>query len=286
MFDANCSNTREPMIATGVSADAMAHRKTTLSSEPTSSVTSLDFKAARELMSLAGGPLAVALGAEIRREEADDPGVPGTETGSIVGLGYSKFSMSRNVSAVYGEVVAPLAKWLEINAALRWDHYSDFGNAVNPKVGFKVRPNDMFMFRGTYSEAFRAPGPAEVGGSSFGFTSYGILSQGNPDIQPEEAKSYTLGVVFEPMAGTSFTLDWWKIDRTNEIIQADPNQIIGNSPTTGIPLTRINGALPNTFIYYDVNGQIGTVTGFCRTASKTTTDGIDFSAQSRTILGN
>jgi iron complex outermembrane receptor protein len=264
----------------------LARVSPTLSSEPTSSVTSLDFKASRELMPLAGGPLAVALGAEIRREEADDPGVPGTETGSIVGLGYSKFSMSRNVGAVYGEVVAPLAKWLEVNAALRWDHYSDFGSAVNPKVGFKVRPNDMVMFRGTYSEAFRAPGPAEVGGSSFGFTSYGILSQGNPNIQPEEAKSYTLGIVFEPIAGTSLTLDWWKIDRTNEIVQADPNSIIGSLPTTGTPLTRINGALPNTFIYYNSDGDIGTVTGFYRNASKTTTDGIDFSAQSRTSLGN
>ena len=167
----------------------------TLSSEPTSSVTSLDFKASRELMQLTGGPLGLALGAEIRREKADDPGVPGTETGSIVGLGYSKFSMSRDVYAMYGEVVAPVAKWLELNAALRYDHYSDFGNSVTPKVGFKARPTDQFMIRGTYAEAFRAPGPAEVGGSSFGFTTFGILSQGNPDIQPEEAKSYTLGFV-------------------------------------------------------------------------------------------
>ena len=258
----------------------------TLSSEPTSSVTSLDFKASRELMQLTGGPLGLALGAEIRREKADDPGVPGTETGSIVGLGYSKFSMSRDVYAMYGEVVAPVAKWLELNAALRWDHYSDFGNSVTPKVGFKARPTDQFMIRGTYAEAFRAPGPAEVGGSSFGFTTFGILSQGNPDIQPEEAKSYTLGFVWEPAAGTSFTLDFWKIDRTNEIVQADPNSIIGGLPTTGTPLTRIPGALPNTFIYYDVDGNIGTVTGFYRNAAKTKTDGFDFSAQHRMSLGD
>ncbi|HEX5639378.1 MAG TPA: TonB-dependent receptor [Burkholderiaceae bacterium] len=262
----------------------LARVSPTLSSEPTSSVTSLDFKASRELMTLAGGPLGLALGAEIRREEAEDPGVPGTETGSIVGLGYSKFSMDRDIYAVYGEVVAPVTKWLEVNAALRWDDYSDFGSTVNPKIGFKARPNDMFAIRGTYSEAFRAPGAAEVGGSSFGFTSYGILSQGNPDIQPEEAKSYTIGVVFEPWAGTSFTLDYWKIDRENEIVQADPNTIIGNSPTTGVPLSRINGALPGTFIYYDVDGNIGTVTGFYQNAAQTKTDGFDFSAQHRMSL--
>ena len=192
--------------------------------------------------------------------------------------------MKRDIYAVYGEVVAPVTKWLEVNAALRWDDYSDFGSTVNPKIGFKARPNDMFAIRGTYSEAFRAPGAAEVGGSSFGFTSYGILSQGNPDIQPEEAKSYTIGVVFEPWAGTSFTLDYWKIDRENEIVQADPNTIIGNSPTTGVPLSRINGALPGTFIYYDVDGNIGTVTGFYQNAAQTKTDGFDFSAQHRMSL--
>jgi iron complex outermembrane receptor protein len=262
----------------------LARVSPTLSSEPTSSVTSLDFKASRELMPLAGGALGLALGAEIRREEAEDPGVPGTETGSIVGLGYSKFSMKRDIYALYGEVVAPVAKWLELNAALRYDHYSDFGGNLAPKLGFKIRPNDQFLIRGTYSEAFRAPGAAEVGGSSFGFTTFGILSQGNPDIQPEEAKSYTLGVVWEPMAGTSFTLDYWKIDRENEILQADPNTIIGNLPSTGTPNSRINGALPGTFIYYGVDGNIATVTGFYRNASDTSTDGFDFSATHRMSL--
>ena len=40
-------------------------------------------------MALPGGPLGVAFGAEIRWEEANNPAVPGTDTGVIVGLGYS-----------------------------------------------------------------------------------------------------------------------------------------------------------------------------------------------------
>ena len=119
--------------------------------------------------------------------------MPGTDTGAIVGLGYSQFNMKRNVQAVYGELNAPVTKWLELSGALRYDHYSDFGNSTTPKVGFKLKPIDQFAIRGTYAEAFRAPGPAETGGSSFGFTTYGILSQGNPNIKPEKAKSYTLG---------------------------------------------------------------------------------------------
>jgi iron complex outermembrane receptor protein len=267
------------------SAAVLADVSPTLTNKPTSSVTSIDVKASRELMALEGGPLALALGAEARWEKADTPFVPFTDTASVVGLGYSAFNMSRNVQAVYAELNAPVTKWLELNGALRYDHYSDFGGTTNPKVGFKARATDWMAFRGTYSEAFRAPGPAEVGGSSFGFTTFGILSQGNPNIQPETAKSYTLGVILEPVRDFSATLDYWRIDRKNEILQADPNAIIGNLPTTGTPGTRISGAQPGTFIYYDVDGNIGAVTGFYQNASKTKTDGIDLELRYKMNLG-
>ena len=271
---------------TPTSAAVLGAISPTLSSEPTSSITQIDFRAARDLMNLDGGPLGLSLGAEYRWEKAEDPGVPGTETASIVGLGFSRFDMDRDVWAVYAEVVAPVTKWLELSAALRYDHYSDFGSSTVPKFGFRVRPHEQVLLRGTYSEAFRAPGPAEVGGSSFGFTTFGILSQGNPNIKPETAKSTTLGVVWEPRAGTNLTFDYWWFDRENEIVQADPNTIIGSLPVDGTPFTRIPGAQPDTFIYYGVDGYISTVTGFYRNASSTKTDGFDISATSRQPIGD
>jgi len=257
-----------------------------LSIKPTSSVKLIDFKASREFMKLAGGALGVAVGAETRWEDANTPPVPGTDTGAIVGLGYSAFQASRRVSAVFGEVDAPVTKWLELNGAVRYDRYSDFGNSTTPKVGFKVKPSDQFAVRGTYSEAFRAPGPAETGGSSFGFTTVGILSQGNPRIKPETAKSYSLGVIAEPWAGTSATVDYWKIDRKNEIVQADPALILGNAPLTSTPFDKRPGVQPNSFIYYDSTGQLATVTGFYANAASTKTDGIDIELRHRMNLGS
>jgi len=273
-YRVNSPNTTDPSVLAAVSPR--------LETEPKSSVTSIDFKASRELMKLDGGSLGLALGAEYRKEKANNPPVPGTDTASIVGLGYSAFDMSRNVWAVYGELVAPVTKWLELNAALRYDDYSDFGGTWNPKIGFKLQPITQVAFRGTYSEAFRAPGAAEVGGTTFGFYSYSVLSQGNPQIQPETAKSYTLGVILEPIANLSATFDWWKIDRKNEIVQADPNSIIGSNPVNGgVPNSQVPGALPGTFIYYDVDGAISTVTGFYRNAAKTSTDGYDIEVRYR-----
>lgn len=262
----------------------------------TSTVKSIDFKASREVASLAGGGLAVAIGGETRWEDADTPAVPGTETASIVGLGYSAFKSSRRVSALYGEINAPVLPWLELNGAVRLDHYSDFGDSTTPKIGFKIKPIDQLAIRGTYSEAFRAPGPAEIGGSSFGFTSVGILSQGSPGIKPEKAKSYTLGIVADPLPGTSVTLDYWRIDRRDEIVQADPATIIpsgqcvhacdGTDGTPNFSGQKVAGAKPNSFMYYDVDGNLVTVSGYYENANKTLTDGVDLELRHRMNLGD
>jgi iron complex outermembrane receptor protein len=238
-------------------------------------------------MNLPGGPLGIAVGAEYRKEDSTTQPVPGTDTGSIVGLGYSAYTASRKVYALFSELNAPVAKWLELNGAVRYDHYNDFGSSTTPKVGFKLKPLDQFALRGTYSESFRAPGAAEVGGSSFGFTSVGILSQGNPNIKPEKAKSYTLGIIAEPWAGTSATLDYYKIKRKDEIVQADPALIIpAGTPLTAAPFTKLPGAQPNSFIYYDSTGQLATVTGFYMNAASTKTDGWDLELKHRMNLGS
>jgi iron complex outermembrane recepter protein len=257
---------------------------------PTSSIKALDFKASRDLMQLSGGPLGLALGAEYRWEAADTPALPGQDTGAIVGLGYSAFSAKRKVGAVFGEVNAPVTSWLELNGALRFDKYSDVGDSTTPKVGFKLKPLDWVALRGTYAEAFRAPSPAEAGGSSFGFTFVGILSQGDPKLKPETAKSFTLGLVAEPLPGTSATIDYWRIDRKNEIVQADPNLIIPTGQCVnecpGLANQRLPGAQSNTFMYYDADGSLSTVTGFFQNATKTLTDGIDVELRHRMRLGS
>jgi iron complex outermembrane recepter protein len=268
----------------------------TLENNPVSSVKAIDFKVSRnDLATLPGGGLGLALGAEVRWEYANSPPVPFTDTSEIVGLGFSAFSQKRRVAAVYGELSAPVFKWLELNGALRYDRYSDFGGTTNPGVGFKLKPIDQFAVRGAYSESFRAPGPAETGGSSFGFTSIGILSQGNPNLKPETAKSWSLGVIVEPVPNTSLTVDYWQVKRKDEIIQADPNAIIPAGQclalcdgTGGNPDLRnqpaIPGLAPNTFLYYDSAGNL-TITGFFVNAAKTKTDGVDAELRHRMSLG-
>ena len=265
--------------------------------------TQFDVKASRDLMKLDGGQLALALGAEFRREELNNPGETEVYLGNVIGLGYSSGIASRNVTAVYGELYAPVLKNLELTAALRYDHYSDYGANWAPKVGAKWTPLPQLVLRGTYSEGFRAPGPYESGNSATnGFTSVvdpvrcpvtaspadcgsgtvGVIAIGNRDLQPETSQSWTVGLVWEPVPGLSGTLDYWNIE-TKQVINGSDAQLVVNDPA----------AFPNALVLRDPTNNLpgipnsGTLlavaTPFLNDYTQST-DGIDFSARWRQPL--
>jgi iron complex outermembrane recepter protein len=255
--------------------------------EPTSSVAMADARISGSLFDLAGGRFGLAVGTEFRKEKANTPAVPYTDVGEIVGLGFSGFSKEREVYAGYVEVEAPVATWVEFDAALRYDHYDDYGSSTTPKFGVKLKPFPQLLLRATYQEAFRAPGPAESGNSSsFGFTNIGIITVGNPELDPEEATSYTFGLVYEPFQGTNISVDYYKIDRENEIVAADQALVIGDLPVNGEPFSSIPGLLPNSQLFYDEFGDLGTISAPFVNATKTKTDGLDFDVRQRFDLGN
>ncbi len=226
------------------------------------SIAQLDLKVSRELGQLAGGALGVAAGAEWRREKAELEPTAGTERGNIIGLGYSAYAGSRNVAALYGEVLAPVLPGLELSAALRADHYSDVGDSYTPKVGVKWNPLRSFALRGTFARGFRAPSTAEngVGGLAAFSTAadpvrcalgveaacnpaaIAIITSPNPALAPEKSKSFNVGMVWDPYARTSMSLDLWEIRRKNEINQEQTDAAIAAgrvardpSTATGIP---------------------------------------------------
>jgi iron complex outermembrane recepter protein len=247
----------------------------------------VDARISGSLFDLAGGRFGLAFGTEFRKEEADTPAVPYTDVGEIVGLGFSGYNKEREVFATYVEAEAPVTAWLELDAALRYDHYDDYGSSTTPKLGVKVKPFSQLLLRATYQEAFRAPGPAESGNSSsFGFTNIGIITVGNPDLQPEEAKSYTFGVVYEPFTGTNISIDYYKIDRENEIVAADQALVVGDLPVNGVPFSSIPGLVPNSQLFYDEDGDLGTISAPFVNATETKTDGLDFDLRQRFDLSS
>jgi outer membrane receptor protein involved in Fe transport len=101
------------------------------------------------------------------------------------------------------------------------------------KIGLNWQINDSVRFRSTLSEDIRAPNlndlyqPAGISSTGFrdlltGFDSNTRLrTAGNPDLTPEEAETFTLGIVLTPNAipRLSVSVDFYQTNLTNAITQ-------------------------------------------------------------------
>jgi iron complex outermembrane receptor protein len=278
---------------------------TNATSDSSTKLVIADFKASRELFALPGGNAALAIGAEHRRETLSNPSLSGTSDGTI-NSSYTAAFGKTNVSAIYAEVLAPVLKTVELTGAVRYDHYDNF-NSTTPKVGAKWTPLKNFALRATYTEGFRAPSAAEsnplsqaVGsapvrdpvrcpggtplpGASLTDCSITVSSikVGNANLQPEESKGYTLGMVWDPFEGNSIAVDAFKIKRNNEINPVSYAEA-AQSPTAvrnDNDLKDANGnKIPNT-------GGLLVVSGAYRNSSYTEVTGVDLDVKQRLKLG-
>ncbi|MES2261309.1 MAG: TonB-dependent receptor [Pseudomonadota bacterium] len=229
----------------------------TISNDAKTHIGQIDVKATRDFGQLRGGPLGLAVGGELRHESTELQPTAGTERGNIIGLGYSAYQGKRRAAALYAELLAPVLKEVELSGALRYDHFSDVGNSYTPKLGLKWTPVRELALRGTFARGFRAPSAAENGrGGLAAFStaedplrcalgvqvaceaaSIAIITSPNPNLSPERSKSYTLGLIWDPAPRTSVSLDFWQIQRKNEINQEQTDAAIAAGHVARDPST-------------------------------------------------
>lgn len=208
----------------------------------TSTLDSAQLKASREVAQVPAGALAVAAGVEARREKYDFDANPTIQTGDISGYGgnFLNTSRSRKVGSVFGEVNIPIVKGLEAGAAVRFDKYQGVGNSTTPKASLRWQPSREILVRGSVGRGFRAPSlqdlylPQQTGVTVPGLsdparcpttgdgikdcsTQFAVLFAGTPTLVPEKSTNATLGLVFEPTAGVSVAIDYFRINLKNAI---------------------------------------------------------------------
>jgi iron complex outermembrane recepter protein len=191
-----------------------------------------DANVSGSLFELPGGEVGLAVGAEFRNENL----TTNPDTAAYLGSGGGRpLSGDRDVTSAYVEVTIPVIRQLELQAAARYEDYSDFGDITKPKIAAKVRPLPENRFanvilRGSYSESFQAPALGLLYASqTIGFTpgvqtdplrpqdpatQLRIITGGNPALLPEEAESYYGGLILEDIAGVrdlSVSFDYFKI---------------------------------------------------------------------------
>ena len=237
----------------------------------------VDTKLSTEFGSLPGGPIGVALGVEFRNEKLKDSPDPTHAAGNILGSGITATDGKRDNYALFSEFALPITRQLEAQAAVRYDHYSDFGSTTNPKLGLKFKAAPSLLIRANWGKGFRAPTLPEISPSVatfFTLVNDPLLNvqqnisasfAGNPALKAEKSTSTTIGIVFEPSANFNMGLNLYEVDWKDLV-------------TGGSFQQTVNGGGPNV-IRDPVTGQIVTVLANYFNLGSVITRGADFDAK-------
>jgi len=182
------------------------------------------------------GPLNVAFGGEHRRDSYEigaGPPLSYVDGGASSYPGFTPLdaaSHSRTNDAGYLDFAVKPIDPLFVDAAVRFEHYSDFGSTTLGKINARWDFSPQFAIRGTVNNGFRAPTLAEEYYSSTNVgptTAFVQLPPNSPagkllglgdGLQPEKSVDFSIGFVWRPIEHMSATLDLYQIGITNRIV--------------------------------------------------------------------
>lgn len=201
--------------------------------------TLLNADASRELDWGLANPVVLTASAEVRQERYEVvAGEPNSYSGGG-SLGFPGFrpsdagSHSRHDVAVYADVESQLTKDFSATAALRAEHYSDFGSATAAKLSGRYVVSPAIALRGTLSTGFRAPSLAQqyfattstnlingalVEAGTFTVTSAAAQALGAVPLKAEKSRNVSVGLQLSPTRDWQTTLDVYQIDIDHRIL--------------------------------------------------------------------
>jgi iron complex outermembrane receptor protein len=187
-------------------------------------------------------PLTVAGGAEYRINsyelKAGDPAsyyaTSSAGGGAQSFFGYAPSNAGyhqRSNYAFYGDVSGSPITPLKLEAAIRYENYTDFGSATVYKGTVRYDFNDMVAVRATADTGFRAPTMAEqfYSGINVGPTSVsGVFAPGSAGakflglsgLKPEKSVDFSAGLVTHFVPRLTMTLDAYALKITDRILQS------------------------------------------------------------------
>ena len=117
--------------------------------------------------------------------------------------------VARNdVASGFGQLIVRPVTGLTLTAGVRHDAYSDYGGQTTLGGNLAFTPNEgRTVLRATYGEGFRAPTLTE-----------GQPPYGNPDLKPETARNFDLGVEHQFLGGKAQVFATYFNRRSNDLI--------------------------------------------------------------------
>lgn len=263
--------------------------------------TGIDFNFSRGLMDLDGGVMGLALGGEVRRETQRftpsalllSNNIAGDRDSTIPAGSPSDILATRDerdVASAYAELNAPISETVELQGALRFDHYEEVGSTFNPKFGVRWQPREDLIVRASAGTGFRAPSLNDLYRPTvFGVTSslitdpqcvaaegsidlctdqWPVERRSNPDLDPERSRQFSVGTVYEPSEQFNIGLEYWWLQK-RDVISTLGEQIIIESPE------RYNGR----YIERDSDGFITNIILQKENQGRLKTSGFDLSSR-------
>jgi iron complex outermembrane recepter protein len=314
------NGTYTPGAGASQNAQAIANMAPEVYTSPSSTLDIAEAHGVRELFQLPGGPVTVAAGVQYFHKAQNDQDPPSVTNGIQEGI--TNFTVgSQDDTAAFVEFGGKPVKQLELNAAVRYDHYDTYGGQATPKFGAKFTPIDMLTIRGTWGKGFRAPSISEsaVSGIAFGegnsfdpvlcpngvtnvkgtynsLCAYPItgVEPPNPNLKAVTSTNATFGVIFEPLQQLNVSVDWYRIQLNNDIINVSEAGSLGNfisltrGPQVVLPVctnTTTNGTPCTTANVLTPVGYPAFLDFPYINAAVTKTSGIDVDLRSRFDLG-
>ena len=147
-------------------------------------------------------------------------------------FGADDWSGTLTTTAAFVEVAVPLGEMIELNVAGRYEEFDEIGeDTVDPKISVIFRPTDSLTLRASGGSSFRVPSLMQsfgalttvanqadlVGGTTFKPS----ITKGNPNLKPESADTWNVGLSWVPtdgvLEGLSVDIDYYTYDYTDII---------------------------------------------------------------------
>lgn len=268
--------------------------RTTISRNTSYKQKEINAQLTTDLFALPGGASSIAVGGEYSKHDYQDIYDQQSAAGNVGGSSGNSAWGSRNLASVYSEWSLPFLSSFSADLALRYDRYSDFGNATSPKLSLRYQPFDTLTLRASYGKGFRAPTlqalnqqtafSADSVVDAATAAAYGVSAStsiqingyhvANPDLKAEESKQFSMGAAWDPLPWANLTLDYWNTRITN--------QIKWYSAQTVINRTALGQYLPsNLSVVRNTDGSIQSVYAGYGNEGEVKTDGIDLNIRTR-----
>lgn len=205
---------------------------------------------------------------------------------------------SRENVSLYAELDTDIWDGFNVQAAGRFEDYSDFGSTLNGKLASRLALIDGFALRGAVSTGFRAPSLQQqffaaaatnnIGGVLVDAVTLPVnnpvaIALGAAPLKAEKSFSWSAGAVFDMIDGLNITFDYYQIDIDDRIVLTD--NLSANRDAAGNP----TGTNPGRGIAEILNGAGFTSISAARfffNGIDTRTRGFDAIATYRTSLGD